>query len=157
MKAERKNIYQEMRYGKKALTIVGFVVMILSLIAFAGGVLLVVFGSMNDGGAWEIIWRVVLGAILIIFGAIFFGVGFTMLAVTRSMVDVEEGNVSDMGNRAKGTVNITKCPKCGTKLDENAKFCKKCGANLEGKVCPNCGQVAPLDADFCENCGKELK
>ena len=25
------------------------------------------------------------------------------------------------------------CPKCGSKLDESAKFCKNCGENLDDK------------------------
>jgi len=154
--SKRENMYQEMRYGKKALIVVGIIVTILSLGAFVGGIFLIVRGSMNPGGAWEIIWRVVFGAIVVIFGAIFFCIGVAMLAITKSMINTTGGSVAD-GNRAIGTVNVTKCPKCGTKLEKGAKFCKKCGEKQEVGKCPNCGLPLSKDSKFCENCGKEIE
>ena len=152
---KRENMYQELRYGKKALMIVGILVTVLSLAGLAGGVLLIVFGSMNPNGAWEIIWRIVLGSIIVIFGAIFFSIGITMLAITRSMINTIGGSVAD-GNRAIGTINITKCPKCGEKLSDDSNFCKKCGEKIGIEICPNCGLPLPKDSKFCEHCGKEI-
>ena len=111
---------------------------------------------MNPNGVFEIVWRVILGVVLFILGGIAFSVGITMFAITRSMINVDEGNVAD-GNRAVGTVNVLKCEKCGTKLSDDAKFCKNCGEPVELSVCESCGTPIAKDAKFCEECGKELE
>lgn len=153
MKPLKKDIYQEMKYGKRELTIISIVVMILSIAMLAGGIVSIVFGAINPNGAWQIIWRVLLGVVLVILGGIFFGIGLTMFAVTRSMINTDEGNVAD-GNRAKGTLNVRKCDKCGQKLNDDAKFCSKCGKSVESKKCTNCGKEMNGDSQFCEYCGK---
>ena len=153
---QKRDMYQEIRYGKKALIIVGIVVMVLSLAAFVGGILLIVFGSLNPNGAWEIIWRVVLGSMMVIFGAIFFCIAVSMLSITRTMMPSGEGSVAD-GNRSIGTANVKLCPKCGAKLDKDAKFCQKCGEKLELDFCPNCGHPISKGSAFCDKCGKEIK
>ena len=152
----KKDIYKEMKYGKKELTIVSIVVLVLSIAIFAGGVTLVVLGALNPNGAWQIIWRVLLGAILLIIGGVLFGVGVTMFAVTRSMLNFDSGNVAD-GNRAIGTINVRKCEKCGKKLSDDASFCSDCGEPVELSVCESCGKPIPQDAKFCEDCGKGVK
>lgn len=153
MKPLKKDIYQEMKYGKRELTITSIIVMILSVVMLAGGIVSIVFGAINPNGAWQIIWRVLLGVILVIFGCIALGIGITMFAVTRSMINTDEGNVAD-GNRAIGTINVRKCDKCGTKLNDDAKFCSKCGNLIEIKKCAKCGKEMKADAKFCEYCGK---
>lgn len=152
----QKDIYREMKYGKKELTIVSIVLMVLSLALAVGGVLLVIFGAIKQIEAWQIIWRVILGVVMFIVGGIFLGIGITMFAVTRSMINTNEGNVAD-GNRAMGTLNVNKCPKCGAKLADDAKFCKNCGAEIEQHKCPNCGAEMSDNSKFCEKCGKEAK
>ena len=155
MKSKR-DMYQEIRYGKKALIAVGIIVMVLSLAGVAGGIWLIVKGAMNPGGAWEIIWRIAIGAIIAICGAIFFSIGITMLAITRSMMPAGEGSVAD-GNKSIGTANVKLCSKCGTKLGEDEKFCKKCGEKVDNCHCENCGEEISKDSDFCPKCGKEIK
>ena len=46
-----------------------------------------------------------------------------------------------------------KCPKCGSEIPANSKFCGNCGAKIEESVCKNCGEKLASGAKFCGNCG----
>ena len=46
------------------------------------------------------------------------------------------------------------CPKCGEKT-KKGKFCFLCGAPLVNK-CPKCGTEVPPNGKFCLNCGEKL-
>ena len=153
----QEKIYQEKRYGKKELTTTSIFTLVLAALFLAGGITLIVFGAMNPNGAWQIIWRVIVGVVLLIPAGILLNIGLTMLFVSRSMLDNQDGNVSDVGNSAMGTINITKCEKCGTKLSPNAKFCKSCGEKVEQEKCETCGKPIQKGAKFCEECGKGVK
>ena len=48
-----------------------------------------------------------------------------------------------------------KCPKCQLENRKDAKFCKKCGTNLE-LTCPSCGHPYEQDSIFCDECGHDL-
>ena len=48
-----------------------------------------------------------------------------------------------------------KCPKCQYENREGDKFCRECGARLEGK-CPECGHVLEPQDKFCGGCGARL-
>lgn len=53
------------------------------------------------------------------------------------------------------------CPKCGAAYATDAKFCVKCGADLEKviekkSVCPKCGNVITAGNKFCIKCGNQL-
>lgn len=58
---------------------------------------------------------------------------------------------------------------CGGHLKETAKFCPRCGTNVQeiienakklktssSKKCPECGEDISGQAKFCSNCGKKL-
>ena len=52
------------------------------------------------------------------------------------------------------------CPKCGSALPPNAKFCLQCGTKIEvlapdEVICPSCGKKTPR-GKFCIECGKPL-
>lgn len=48
------------------------------------------------------------------------------------------------------------CLKCGSPLDDAAKFCPKCGSAYSAEpVCVKCGQKLAPDAHFCPNCGAD--
>lgn len=54
-----------------------------------------------------------------------------------------------------------KCPICKTEFDEGAKFCAKCGCNLQKEflvnpVCPICGKEYSDGTRFCDNDGSRL-
>ena len=55
------------------------------------------------------------------------------------------------------------CQKCGNKLDDNAKFCTRCGTpaekreagvRTERRVCHSCGKPLAEGAEFCTKCGQ---
>ena len=53
------------------------------------------------------------------------------------------------------------CPKCGTKLDDNVKFCSDCGNSFVKKInkthfCAKCGSPYSNNEKFCGNCGEKL-
>jgi ribosomal protein L40E len=69
-----------------------------------------------------------------------------------------------------------RCPKCGARNEEGAKYCEVCGYNFvrkrddikrntlidtlsitEKKICKKCGWVNSAENIFCEKCGGELE
>ena len=50
---------------------------------------------------------------------------------------------------------MIRCPKCGTEMDMESRFCFNCGAPAK-RDCPFCGAEIPVDAEFCTNCGKNI-
>ena len=155
MKKIDKNIYKEKRYDKGHLAVLGIIVALVAIAAFVGGVLLFVKGCAISG-IWSTIWRIGLGVVLTLFGGCFGWVAIMILATSKSMINVKDGNVSDIGNSAMGTVNINKCSKCGEKLEYESEFCHKCGAAVDGIIKCDCGHKNKIDAEFCSKCGKKL-
>ncbi len=51
-----------------------------------------------------------------------------------------------------------KCSKCGSELNQGAKFCSSCGAKVENPVayCSNCGTKLDPTAKFCPECGTKV-
>lgn len=47
------------------------------------------------------------------------------------------------------------CGKCGTKLNDGAKFCPKCGTPSRNRtnICPKCGNQLMDGVKFCPKCG----
>ena len=152
---ETKPVYQESQVSKKHLVITSIILLLVSLGAIAGGIVLIVNGA-NSEGVWTIVWKVILGAIITILGSTFTCFSFVMFFTSMSMINTK-GSVKD-GNRAMaGTVNIVKCPKCGAKLADDAVFCKKCGTKVYGKITCECGEQNDAESEFCSKCGKKLK
>ncbi|MBQ8431227.1 MAG: zinc ribbon domain-containing protein [Clostridia bacterium] len=150
-----KNIYKEASYGKKQLIITSVVVLILAVLGVVGGIALFINGILA-GGVWGKIWRIALGIVLFLLGSAFGYAGFMSLFTAVSMLKNNSGNVKD-GNRAKGTINIVKCDKCGYENEENAEYCKNCGESMKAYIECECGTRNQKDAEFCVNCGKSLK
>ena len=82
------------------------------------------------------------------------GIGLGVMGAVGGTVS---GVVTNSMNGALEQVNqqTKKCPKCGSILPTNAKFCLECGTKLE-KKCPKCGAVTSIDAKFCLECGEKL-
>lgn len=55
------------------------------------------------------------------------------------------------------------CFKCGAKLQDNAKFCNKCGVPIKAQTkpeipkCPGCGTQLKVRSKFCPKCGMPVK
>ena len=46
------------------------------------------------------------------------------------------------------------CLFCGTKNDDDAKFCEACGKTMSRvKQCVRCDEEIPIKAKFCKYCG----
>jgi len=53
-----------------------------------------------------------------------------------------------------GQQTKVRCHKCNTLVEEDSKFCSKCGTPLsKTKGCPQCNELNDPDAKFCDNCG----
>lgn len=156
MKKIDKNAYQEARPDKGHLVIVAVVVAVLALALIGGGVWLFIKGIIVSG-VWATIWRIGLSIVMLLLGLPFGYVAFMMLVTANSMIKVKDGNVSDVGNSAVGTVNINKCSKCGEKLELGAEFCHKCGTEIEGMIKCECGHKNKPEVEYCNKCGKKLK
>jgi len=65
-------------------------------------------------------------------------------------------------NECGASMDLKKCPKCGTANAQAVRFCGNCGNNLQqtaaepsGK-CAGCGAQNPPGTKFCSNCGSKL-
>lgn len=47
------------------------------------------------------------------------------------------------------------CQSCGGRVPQTARFCMKCGKEVDARVCQNCGTKITQGARFCTNCGKD--
>lgn len=156
MKEINREVQPSFNKGKTHLMIFAIVLCIISLAMLVGGVVLIVNGCLADG-VFSIVWRVILGALLVIFGGIFGWVSFMMIATSLHMIKAGQGSVADKINTAVGTVGVIKCDKCGAQMDEKDEFCPKCGKNSSKYVnCDKCGAINPKDNEFCTKCGKEI-
>lgn len=156
MKKIDKKAYKENRYDKGHLMILGVIVFVVSLAMLIGGVVLIVRGAIIAKLS-AVIWRSIVGGLLALLGLIFGWFSIMVMITAGSMINVKDGNVSDVGNSAVGTVNINKCPNCGTKLDDETEFCTNCGAKVDGYIKCECGCKNSQDANNCKKCGKALK
>lgn len=150
-----RNAYREAHYGKKQLIIVSSIILIVGLIALIGGIALFVRG-VTISGVFSKIWRIVLAVVLVFLGGVLSYASIMALFTSMGMLKNDSMNVKD-GNRAKGTLNVLKCDKCGYEVEEGAEFCKNCGESLADYVECECGTRNPKDAEHCSHCGKSLK
>lgn len=154
---KEKPIYQELQTGKKDLRAFSIVILVISGLAFIGSAFLIIWGAIKfNEEIGRLLLCVIGGAVVLILAGIGICFGFLALFTSNAMINTK-GSVKD-GNRAIGTDNIVKCPKCGVKNKEGATYCKTCGEPLNASlICGKCGTANPMDAEFCDKCGNKLK
>ncbi len=91
------------------------------------------------------------------------GVGMTAMgAIAPQVGEMMKGmNPNPNGDKqANANSGQTTCPKCGSTLPANAKFCLECGSKVQEiasdeVVCPHCGNKTKK-GKFCSECGQLL-
>lgn len=48
------------------------------------------------------------------------------------------------------------CRRCGTHLQDDAKFCPQCGLKIDQLVCHSCGRALMPNMKFCDACGSKI-
>ncbi len=148
----------KIRKNKSALIAISTALIVAGLAMFVVGIILAVKNidkliSVTSGSSIALI---VVGVLLVILGVVAFAVGFTFLWTGLSLKATDGSIAQD--NLAMGTVNMTKCAKCGTELKSEAEYCPHCGNPASNQVnCPHCGEPNDTYNQNCTKCGKELR
>lgn len=169
MNEEERNALSEQEKIKHARTkkifkIVGIILLITG-IAFIIAGFADFISSMTKFEAPRNFWCLFIGFPLTAFGGMLTMLGFKKEIMRYGMrestpvfneagKEIQPG-VSAIANAVKESDNKV-CPSCGELNDNDASFCKKCGASLN-KQCPYCGEKLDADAVFCDKCGKKLE
>mgnify|MGYP003296374541 CR=1 FL=1 len=116
---------------RSALRGLGIAALVCGLAAFAGGVVMVVFGVMNliKSSIAPGLVLTIIGALLAIAGCAATIWGFYATWVGFS-IKATKGSVAE-DNLSKGTVNGKVCPKCGIANTSDATECQVCHTPLE--------------------------
>ena len=154
MKEIQKDVYHEAKYGRGTLLTVSIILLVLSLGALVGGIVLLV-SAFTSASILALVLKIIFGALLTLCGGGLIVFALIMLFTALGMIKNKFGSVKD-GNRAIGTVNVVKCDKCGEELPDNAEFCSKCGTQVDGVKQCKCGTNNKMDAVFCTKCGEKL-
>ena len=141
-------------YTKRDLMIFCSLVLLFGLGALIGGIVLVINGC-SSYDTIAIIWKVIVGIVVALLGAVAFVVGVIMTIVARSTIDTD-GSVK-LDNPVKGTKNMNKCPHCHKEISEDSEFCNHCGKKIDETVDCKCGEKNPSGSEFCQKCGAKLK
>jgi len=85
-----------------------------------------------------------------------FGVaaGGTMGSMASQMI-APPNNQKPVSDQEQKVIGKSKCPKCGSIVDDGSKFCKECGFYMM-KTCPNCSAKMGQEAKFCPECGAKM-
>jgi hypothetical protein len=76
-------------------------------------------------------------------------------AATNTVINGINKGISKIKGE-KGTIKeLTKCPKCKTKLEPDTKFCQSCGYKLFVN-CKACSVDYLVGTKFCKQCGGKL-
>ncbi len=119
---------------------------------------MIVSGAMDiaNGDVLKIVLKFVFGVVLFLIGAIGLTLGIIMIW-TGGAIKAKFGNIAEL-NTLNGTVNMKKCPKCGSQIAEKDDFCGVCGKHLEENIkCPSCGKETESSKKYCSHCGKKIE
>ena len=70
--------------------------------------------------------------------------------------DVIEASIPPSPGPSATVVGSRPCPTCGSSLQADDVFCRKCGTKLAPAACSSCGADLLPDDAFCRKCGKPL-
>ena len=109
---------------KGQLKWLGLALIIIGLLAVAGGIVMLVFSVAEKIK----VVMLVCGILLIIFGIVggLIGIPFVW---TASAIKATNGSIAE-DNLGKGTVNMHKCENCGAEIEDGKTICAKCEENL---------------------------
>ena len=141
-------------YKKRDLMVFCSLVLMFGIGCLVGGIVLIVNGC-TSYDTISILWKVIVGIVLALLGAIAFVIGVIMTIVARSTIDTD-GSVK-LDNPVKGTKNMNKCPHCHKEISEDSEFCNHCGHKIEGYIECKCGEKNPIGSEYCKTCGAKLK
>ena len=86
------------------------------------------------------------------------GIGLGMGVGVGGAVGQQFGDLAQ--NLNTGATQV--CPKCGMTFDKNARFCSRCGYDMQSQEksktqirCASCGTVLNDNSKFCMKCGKK--
>lgn len=145
--------------GKKGLIWLGIIAFVVAVVGIVAGTWIIIAcakGLAGEGSRVGNIIGIVAGSLLEIlsFSLIFVGIHFVWIG---AVLKATNGSIKD-DDLCKGTVNMIKCPKCGSEVAADDKVCGNCGAKLQKTVvCPGCGEEVAASKKFCTKCGAELK
>lgn len=136
--------------GKTGLLSLGIILLLAGIGCGILAVLCTINGAVDN--QW---WLWIIAALLYVLalGGLILGIVFTWTALS---LKATRGSIAE-GNCGIGTVNMTKCPKCGCTVNATDKCCGNCGNILaETTTCPHCNSTISKDNKHCTNCGEEL-
>ena len=145
MENNEKNVQNKAKLPK-----IFIVLLVLAPIFLAGGIIMIVFGSMNSISDPALMG---LGMFLLFLAIVCFMFGLIPIinkVGVKTAKYLQENNKEDLKDIASGTADITsgavtKTTKAIKQGLKNTKFCKYCGAEIDA------------EANFCSKCGKDLR
>ena len=143
--------------GKSGLIGLGIISLVLAVLSVGGGIWLIVWASNNLalGVTAGNIIGLTGGIVLVLLGLliVYFGIHFVWLG---GAIKATKGSIAD-DNEAIGTINMQKCPNCGSEVSPEDKVCGNCGSSLSKTIyCPKCGEEISATKKFCPKCGEKL-
>ena len=143
--------------GKKGLIWVGIACFALAILGLVSGILILVSSAKSIAVAVSVgnVFGVIGGIVLCLmsFGFIAAGIYFVWIG---NAIKAINGSIKE-GDLCKGTVNMKKCPECGSEIADGDKVCGQCGESLaKTKICPACGKEVDSSKTFCPECGIDM-
>jgi len=159
---------------RRALRLIGGVMLVAGIPFMLVG-LINFFGAFGGSGSADLFWCVLVGLLLISYGARLLKLGYLgsiaryvaseaapVAAETTDYLAANTTGAVRTVTRAvasglrEGMAGALTCAACGAGNDGGARFCNQCGAHLAAPATCACGAANAAGARFCQRCGKAL-